>query len=120
MPQSKLDNYLRTHRKRAGLTQREVAFLLGCRNAAQVSRYEKRHRIPTLRTALACRSILGVPLETLFAGIHEKVDRETTARKEKLRSELEARQERGRRASVTARKLRWLRESHSLSRHDEG
>ena len=80
MPQPKLDNYLRTYRKRAGLTQREVAFLLGCRNAAQVSRYEKRHRLPTLRTALACRAILGVPLETLFAGINEKVDRETTAR----------------------------------------
>ena len=42
----KLENYLRTYRKKSGLTQREVAFLLGCQNGAQVSRYEKRRRLP--------------------------------------------------------------------------
>src|SRR5437879_2031593 len=61
MATHKLENYLRTYRKRSGLTQREVAFLVGCRNGAQVSRYEKRRRLPPLRTALACEAAFGVP-----------------------------------------------------------
>ena len=32
MATHKLENYLRTYRKRSGLTQREVAFLVGSRN----------------------------------------------------------------------------------------
>src|SRR2546429_9576493 len=68
MATHKLENYLRTYRKRSGLTQREVAFLVGCRNGAQVSRYEKRRRLPPLRTALACEAAFGVPVAELFAG----------------------------------------------------
>ena len=59
MATHKLENYVRTYRKRSGLTQREVAFLVGCRNGAQVSRYEKRRRLPPLRTALACEAAFG-------------------------------------------------------------
>src|SRR2546421_227517 len=53
MASPRLENYLRTYRKRSGLTQREVAFLLGSKNGAQLSRYEKQRRLPPLRTALA-------------------------------------------------------------------
>ena len=71
MATHKLENYLRTYRKRSGLTQREVAFLVGCRNGAQVSRYEKRRRLPPLRMALACEAAFGVPVSELFAGLRE-------------------------------------------------
>ena len=43
---SYLHNYLRTYRKRAGLSQAEVAFLLGCHSGAKVSRYEHAARRP--------------------------------------------------------------------------
>ena len=49
MATHKLENYLRTYRKRSGLTQREVAFLVGCRNGAQVSRYERRREAAPAR-----------------------------------------------------------------------
>src|SRR5256885_6196067 len=65
------ENWLGTYRKRAGLPQREVAFLVGCRNGAQVSRYEKRRRLPPLRTALACEAAFGVPVSELFAGLRD-------------------------------------------------
>ncbi len=39
MTSHKLANYLRAYRKRSGLSQSEVAYLLGCKNGAQVSRY---------------------------------------------------------------------------------
>lgn len=103
-----MNNYLRTYRKRSGLTQSEVAFLLGCKNAGQVSRYERRHRLPTLRTALACASILRVPLETLFAGVQREVDREASGRLAKLRLKLETKPSLDRNAKPTIKKLRWL------------
>jgi len=66
----KLNNYLRTYRKRASLSQDEVAYLLGCRSGAKVSRYERFARQPTLQTALAYEAIFGVPVRELFAGIY--------------------------------------------------
>jgi len=108
MASSSTNNYLRTYRKRAGLTQGEVAFLLGCKDAGQVSRYERSRRLPTLRTALACASILRVPLETLFADVQREVDQEASERLEKLRSDLEAKPLVERNAKLTSKKLGWL------------
>ena len=64
----KLDNYLRTHRNRAGLSQDEVAYLLGCRSGAKVSRYERFTRPPTLQTALAYDAIFGVAVRDCSQG----------------------------------------------------
>lgn len=56
MQNDKLDNYLRTYRKKLGLTQREVAFLLGCHSGAKVSRYERSARIPLLTSSWLTKS----------------------------------------------------------------
>ena len=80
------DSHLATYRKHAGLTQREVAFLLGYTHSAIASRYEKRHRLPPLETALAYEEILGVPLSKLFADIRERVGKEVMERRALLRS----------------------------------
>src|SRR5436190_20861278 len=89
MATHKLENYLRTYRKRSGLTQREVAFLVGCRNGAQVSRYEKRRRLPPLRTALACEAVFGVSVSELFAGLREVAGQAVGERILALRSKLD-------------------------------
>src|SRR5712692_379483 len=86
---SQLNNYLRSYRRRSGLSQSEVAFLLGSHDGGQVSRYEKGHRLPPLRTALAFTTILGVSLGTLFSGIQLSVDKEIIPRTAKLRAKLE-------------------------------
>jgi transcriptional regulator with XRE-family HTH domain len=70
----RLHNYLRTYRKRAALTQDEVAFLLGCQHGAKVSRYERNAREPGLETALAYQVVFGAPVGELFAGRLEKVE----------------------------------------------
>lgn len=64
----KLPHYLRHERKRAGLSQRDVAALLGDRTVSKVSRYERRRRLPPLRMALAYEAILGRPVSELFGG----------------------------------------------------
>jgi transcriptional regulator with XRE-family HTH domain len=68
----RLPNYLRTFRKRAGLSQKDVALLLGCTNESKASRYERFVREPTLVTALACEALFGIPLSELFAGIYDE------------------------------------------------
>ena len=80
MSSRKLQNYLRTHRKRRGLSQGDVAFLLGSPTGARVSRYERFRRQPTLQTAFAYEVIFGIPARELFAGLFEEVKRATVRR----------------------------------------
>ena len=70
----RLHNYLRTYRKRAGLSQDEMAFLLGCRHGTKVSRYERNNRQPGLKAALAFEAVLREPVRELYAGLFEKVE----------------------------------------------
>jgi len=76
----KLPNYLRTHRKRAGFSQEEIALLLGSRSGAHVCRYERFTRQPTLATALAFEVIFRAPAKELFAGVYRNVERRVAAR----------------------------------------
>ena len=76
----KLENYLRTYRKRAGLSQRETAYLLGCQTGNKASRYECFVREPGLQTVLAYEALFRVPSRELFAGAYEKVERQIAKR----------------------------------------
>jgi transcriptional regulator with XRE-family HTH domain len=105
MPTPKLDNYLRTFRKTRGFTQREAAFLLGCHNAAKVSRYENSKRVPALETVFAYETILGVSAEELFAGIQERAQRHARKRVRLLARRLE----RQTKNPVLAQKVGFLR-----------
>ena len=105
MQNDKLDNYLRTYRKKLGLTQREVAFLLGCHSGAKVSRYERSGRVPDLKTIFAYEAIFQKPARELFAGIYDRAERETRRKVRQLVSRLKKRQE----SPVLARKIAGLR-----------
>jgi transcriptional regulator with XRE-family HTH domain len=87
---SRIHSYLRTHRKRCGLTQDEVAFLLGCQTGTKVSRFERRARKPNLATALACEVVFGVPAHELFPRAHAEVEKSVTERARLLASRLRA------------------------------
>ena len=105
MSRRKLPNYLRTRRKRAGLWQEEVAFLLGCSSDTEVSRFERNVRLPTLKIALAYEVIFGIPVRELFGGVFEEIEREVLKRAEILTQKLqEAKSD-----VLTARKLEFLR-----------
>jgi len=108
MGPQQLDNYLRSHRKQSGLSQEEVAFLLGCENGALVSRYEKRKRLPPLETALACEAVFGVPIAELFAGIRERAVRDVEKRRAELKTRLQTKEKKGSAAQLKVHKLRWL------------
>jgi transcriptional regulator with XRE-family HTH domain len=108
MKGGELRNYLRTYRKRAGLSQREVAVVVGLKSAATLSRCEWGHRLPSLQTALAFEALFGVPVGQLFSGASEAIDRETEERLQKLESVLQKTSGAGPKAPITAKKLVWL------------
>jgi transcriptional regulator with XRE-family HTH domain len=105
MPTPKLNNYLRTYRKVRGFTQREMAFLLGCRNPAKVSRYEQSRRVPSLETIFAYETILGISAQELFAGVQERAQRSAMHRVRLLRRSLD----RQTKNPILARKVEFLR-----------
>jgi transcriptional regulator with XRE-family HTH domain len=80
--------YLRTHRRIWGLTQRELAPLMGFKSADHVSRIETGSRPPTLQTALACQVLFGIPPSAMFPHayevVEERVVREVYERNEAL------------------------------------
>jgi len=110
-----LANYLKTYRKKSGLTQCEVAFLLGWKHGEQLLRYEKHHRVPTLQVALACEAIFKAPVAELFAGTNDSVVRETGARIATLAAELRKKGLQGKQARYAERKLSWLASNHDRS-----
>src|ERR1700733_996381 len=63
-------NHIRKHRKRTGLSQREISLLLGYKNQWQISRHERSEAIPPLLAALAYQVIFQVPLSIIFAPMH--------------------------------------------------
>jgi transcriptional regulator with XRE-family HTH domain len=84
----KLENYLRTYRKRSGLSQDVVAFLLGCQAGTKVSRYERFARKPSLETLFAYEVVFGAPARELFSGAYQKVEKKILNRAQLLTRKL--------------------------------
>lgn len=86
----KLENYFLTYRKGAGLSQDEMAFLLGWSYRANVSSYEHFKRTPNLRLAFAQEVLFGASARDLCAGIYQDVERGTVERAQQLIEKLRA------------------------------
>jgi len=107
MTSSKLDNYVRMYRKRSGLSQAEIAYLIGCKSRAQISQYERRNSMPPLRTALALQATLNVPISDLYAGKYDSITRQVHRRAQHLTAELRTKNP-ARGKSLFVYKLQWL------------
>jgi hypothetical protein len=107
----RLANYVRAHRKRVGLSQREVAFMLGYKNEAAVAKHESFRAVPPLLIALAYEIIFQVPAGELFAGFREVVETSVEQRILEFKARLEETGT-GKQDQGTARKLEWLDSRH--------
>jgi transcriptional regulator with XRE-family HTH domain len=87
----RLQNYLRTHRRRHGLSQTEVAILLGAATDTKVSRYENFTRMPVALTVFALETVFNQPASELFAGKYQAVRLAVQERAERLAERLSAR-----------------------------
>src|ERR1700675_2789858 len=107
MASQKLEHYLRACRRRSGLSQGEVAYLLGSKTRNQVYRYERRQQAPPLRAALAFQALFGTSVSEIFPGVYESVQKELKRRARELALGLQT-QNGKRNHRVTAQKLQWL------------
>ncbi len=103
----RLPNYLRTHRRRHGLSQAEIAMLLGAVSGTKVSRYENLTRMPAVNTVFAYEVMFNQPASELFAGRYQAVRLAVQERARRMVEQLNARP--NAQSRKTFRKLALLR-----------
>lgn len=91
MTSTQLPNYLRAYRKRAAMSQDDVAFLMGNKNGSKVCRNERYVREPSLETAFAYEVIYQQPARELFGGLYHRIEDEVAARARTLTSQTDLR-----------------------------
>jgi DNA-binding XRE family transcriptional regulator len=84
-----LDNYIEMHRQRVGLSQAELSLLIAVEHRGTISRFEQGLRFPNLETVLALEMVFDQPIQTLFAGIAERVRDNVTSRARTLLESLD-------------------------------
>lgn len=80
MSKKKFASYLRSYRRRWGLTQAELAFLLGYKSDSVVSRLEQQRIRVTLKVAFACFILFGTHPSELFPGLSHDVEKAVMGR----------------------------------------
>ena len=108
MTQEQLATYLRSHRRNSGLTQREIASVLGYKHANPVCRHEQAISIPPFFIALAYETVFRVPAAQMFPGFYRTVEHAVETRLAAFEAELQSKSAHDRDARATARKLEWL------------
>jgi transcriptional regulator with XRE-family HTH domain len=114
---NRLPNYLRVRRKRAGLSQRELALILGYRHEGVVSRHELFRSVPPLLMALGYEVIFQSSVSDLFPGLRETVETAIESTLVEFEGALlkQKHPARDSQALQIARKLQWLNERREAS-----
>jgi DNA-binding XRE family transcriptional regulator len=74
MKTKKTVSYLRSYRLRWGLSQKQLAYLLGWPRSEVISRIEKKQRLPSLKLVIACFILFGAAAAELFPDIAAGVE----------------------------------------------
>ncbi len=104
---SPLSSYLKAHRKKSGLTQAELATLLGSASKANISQYEHCKCLPQLKTAIALELLFGTDITDLFPNVAQSTIADLLPRLEKLQQEIKVGD--GRRSQMKAQSLADMR-----------
>ncbi len=99
----RLKTLLRTYRRSSSLTQRELAYLLGLKDGAAISRVERSQRTPSIQIARACALVFGLRANELFPHLFAEVHEALRRRANDLYEELQ-----GNPSKVTPFKLDFL------------
>ncbi len=75
----RIPNCLRKYRKMSGYTQREVARILGLRNAGMISRWEKGRRMPAPFNMFRLAALYRTMVDALFIDLVRAARRELQA-----------------------------------------
>jgi transcriptional regulator with XRE-family HTH domain len=80
--------FVRSHRRKWGLTQVDLARLLGLSSRSAVSRIERADRDPTTATVIACGLVFGLATLALFPSLHAEIEDAVRAAVAVLREKL--------------------------------
>jgi len=108
MAQHSVGTYLRLLRRRSGLSQRQLARILGSITAAQISRHERSVTPPSLLAAFGYQAVFQQPASDIFPGFFHTVEAGIEERLGELESELGNYVAKGRAAAIIARQLEWF------------
>lgn len=108
--QRRLANDIRIHRRKTGLTQRDLGDALGYLTEGPVARHEDGRRVPSLRIAIGYELIFHVPVSVIFTGIREEMSGIVEPGLTRLEERLGQHSAMDRNAMAIARKLTWLYE----------
>jgi transcriptional regulator with XRE-family HTH domain len=104
-------NYLRTFRLKSGLSQRELALLVGYISEGVISRHETSAALPPLLVAVCYEVIFRATFAELFPGLKDHAEQLVRNRISRLEAELEAQLPAvGDGFGETSQKLAWLNE----------
>lgn len=101
-------NHLRSHRRVSGLSQCELAKIVGFLSDIPISRHERSVTIPTLLIALGYEAVFRVPISKLFPGLYRSVEESIEEQLAMIENALQQSSAKGRQAAYVARKLEWL------------
>jgi transcriptional regulator with XRE-family HTH domain len=105
-----IGNYLRTRRRKAGLSQREMRRLFGYADEGAVSRRELSKTSPPLSTLIAYEIIFQYRVSELFPAVRDRMATSIEQRLPEFENELQEKTAKGSRAPRIAQKLKWLSE----------
>jgi transcriptional regulator with XRE-family HTH domain len=112
MTKRRAKTYLRPLRRQSGLTQRELAFLIGAKAGTTISRIERLKQAPSLERARALALVFGIRAAELFPGYFSEIHEALRVRTNELYEELQ-----GNPSKTTKMKLDFLEDV--LARLDE-
>lgn len=106
---------LQSHRRKSGLTQRELAGIIGVANDVQIFRHESGVSIPPLTVALAYSILFQVPISEIFPSLYEAVSENIEATLTEFEQRLQQSSTKGLEAIPIAQKLEWIsgRKNHT-------
>jgi len=107
-------NHIRSHRKRTGLSQQNVGFLLGYGNTSAVSRHELSVSIPKLLTAIGYEVVFGQPISKLFPDLRKAVEEDVNKKLAELEGHVQKKAKEAIRQSLISQKIAWLDERRAF------
>lgn len=91
--ESRVPNYLRTHRRRWRLQQSDLARLLDLSGPTAISRLEKSERTPPTELLIAFEVVFGRHGSELFPALYEDITEQVMRRAKQMFDELEGRED---------------------------
>jgi DNA-binding XRE family transcriptional regulator len=113
---NELANYLRVHRRSAGLTQEELGRVIGYRSQGPVTRHERLESVPPFLIALGYEILFQEPAGNIFIGLKQTMELGIEERLAEFEESLRAVAENGTNMLATKQKLKWLEERRSTAK----